>query len=101
MELVPDGLIVTAQSYRFIDGKRVRVYSWFEGFDSFGVELVRSVLGLDRSPLRRPGRALALRLSTPIGRGPGAEAAAEQRLREFTSLLRRGLQKVGISPPRS
>ncbi len=93
-----EGRVVTAQTYRFIDGARMRVYSWFEGVETYRGELLRSLLGLDRSPFRRPGRALALRMSTPIWIGPNAEAEAEARLHEFGSALRQGLDKVGISP---
>jgi len=34
--------------------------------ESLGIEFVRSALGLDRSPFRRPGRATVVRLSARV-----------------------------------
>jgi exosortase len=62
-------------------GSRALAYRWFEGVGSSGEELTRSLLSLDRSPFRRPGRAIVVRVLTPLGREPGVgEAAARERL---------------------
>lgn len=64
-------------------GTSALVYRWFEGVDAPGVELARSLLSLDRSALRRPGRALVVRLVTPIEKHAGGEASAQARLDRF------------------
>ena len=42
-------------------------------------EIARALLSLDRGPVRRPGRALVVRLTTP------ADEHADARLREFAA----------------
>jgi exosortase len=64
-------------------GGRALVYRWFDGVGAPGEELARSLLSLDRSPLRRPGRAVLARLVTPIGAEPGGERRAQARLDGF------------------
>ena len=66
-------------------GKRLLVYHWYEGLDDTGEEILRALLALDRSPVRRPGRALVLRASTRLREG-GLEGG-EAKLREFLSLV--------------
>ncbi len=63
------------------------VYRWCVGCGSVVEEVLRSSLGLDRSLLRRPGRAVVVRLGTPMYPLPGAEAAAEARLASFARVV--------------
>jgi exosortase len=64
-------------------GTRALVYRWFVGVGSPREELARSLLSLDRSPLRRPGRGVVVRLVTPFGRELIGESAAQARLDGF------------------
>ena len=64
---------------------RELVYVWSEGTASRGEEIVRALFALDRTPLRREGRSLLIRLNTPIG-SDGREAA-EARLAAFAAVL--------------
>ncbi len=68
------------------------VYSWYEGIDSLPYELIRSALVLDRGPPRRPGRAIVVRVSTPIP-ADGVHAA-EETLHEFLTLIGADLAKI-------
>jgi exosortase len=61
------------------------VYRWHLGVESRPREILRSLLALDRSELRRPGRALVVRLCTQLRDGDAA--SAEARLRGFASRL--------------
>ena len=74
------------------------VYHWKVGLESLWVETARTVLGLDRSPLRRPGRAAFVRLSTVIERSPNGLAAANERLRALTEDLRGDFIAAGVWP---
>src|SRR5690606_30911876 len=56
--------------------ERKLAWHWREGVGTPAEELVRGLLALDRSPLRRPGRAVAVRVATPLGAGGRAEAEA-------------------------
>jgi hypothetical protein len=51
-------------------------------------EAFRSALALDQSPLRRPGRALVFRVTTPLWDDEAGRAEARQRLQDFTRKLR-------------
>lgn len=64
-------------------GERRLVELSYLGADSVGREALFSLLGLDRSYLRRGERLAALQLSTPIGSGPAAVADGRGRLDEF------------------
>lgn len=55
-------------------------WHWREGVGPSGAEILRSVLALDRTPLRREERAVAVRLATPLASGAQARDLAEQRL---------------------
>jgi EpsI family protein len=63
------------------------VYFWYQGVASAPVEVLRALLALDRSALRRPGEGLVVRLSTPVASEPAGRAAAERRLRAFAKRL--------------
>lgn len=76
-------------------GKRRLVFERRWGVASFGTELVRSVLALDRGPWRRPGRALVLRIDTEIA--PGGLTAAEERLTRFWELVTPPFEKLAAS----
>lgn len=61
--------------------QRVLVQHWFVGDRGLAVETLRSLLALDRSPLRRSETLYVARLETPIlGRDAHAFAAAKARL---------------------
>ena len=74
------------------------VYRWHYGVESPWVETLRSVLALDRGPLRRTERAVVVRLVTPLGRAPGTRAAADARLQDFAVLLQSELAELLIAP---
>jgi hypothetical protein len=70
------------------------VYSLYEGIDSLPYEWIRSALVLDRGPLQRHGRAIFVRVSTPI---PAAGVhAAEEILSEFLTLISADLAKIVV-----
>jgi exosortase len=97
-EIEPDGAVElgasrTARRYLAdFQGSRQLVYVWTEGTSPRLEELVRSVLATDRSPLRRTGRGLLVRLATPIGTEP--RAVAEERLRGFASVFDAALPRT-------
>jgi exosortase len=69
--------------------RRYLVISWHEEAEDLAVESLRFLLGLDRSPLRRPGEALAVRLATRmLGPGPTRRAEAEFLLLQFHDAVR-------------
>ena len=70
------------------------VYSWYEGIDSLPYEWIRSALVLDRGPLQRHGRAIFVRVSTPIP-ADGVHAA-EEILSEFLTLISADLAKIVV-----
>jgi len=74
---------------------RFLVLSWHESGGGLAGESLRSLLGLDLSPLRRPGEAMVVRLSTRMmGPGPADRARAEARLLRFYSVLRPKLDAI-------
>jgi len=76
----------TAERYvaSSLDERRL-VYLWYVDTAPPSVETLRSTLALDRGPFRRPGRALVVRLTTPID--ALGRPAAEERLQQFAGLL--------------
>jgi exosortase len=65
------------------------VVSWHENAGGLLEESARSLLGLGRSPMRRAGEALTLRISTPLaGRGEKNIAKARLLLETFATELR-------------
>jgi hypothetical protein len=83
------------------EGKRVLAWRWTEGVASPAEELVRALLFVERSPLRRPGRAVVVRVSTPLGYGPGARDEAEARLARTADRIETSLEEIlpAASPP--
>ena len=77
-------------------GRRL-VHHWREGFEPTALEVGRALLNLDRSPLRRPGRSLILRLSTPVSRSEASRSGARERLESFGAEVRKatpGIQQA-------
>jgi EpsI family protein len=69
---------------------RTRILSchWYEGAGALPLEVLRAWLAADRSPLRRPGGAWVVRVSTDVAPTRESREAAEARLRGFAELLR-------------
>lgn len=68
---------------------RILVYHWYHGALGWPRESLRALLALDRSPWRRPGEILAVRLGVPIvGPVEQGRATAERKLLSFFHLLR-------------
>lgn len=81
IELSPAG--PQASSLVFEKGTQKRlVYHWLVGADELAGETLRSFLGLENSPFRRPHAQLAVRLATPVGTRPGAVEESRKRLRK-------------------
>jgi len=69
--------------------RRFLLWSWQENAGGLWEESLRSLLGLDLSPLRRPGEPMVIRMATPlIGTEPEHRAEAEARMRRFYAALR-------------
>jgi hypothetical protein len=83
---------------RSVDGESL-VYRWCVGCDSALEEVLRSTLALDRSALRRPGRAVVVRVGTILHPVPGAEAAAEARLASFAREVDAALSPILRTDP--
>jgi len=65
-------------------------YHWYEGVDSVSQEILRALLALDQSPLRRPAGALVIRLSTHVAPPtPQGRARADKRLHDFLHDMRK------------
>ncbi len=80
------GRVVEELDLRSRNERRLALH-WREQTESVSVEALRSTLGLDQSPLRRPGRAMVFRVSTDVGKGEAGHAEAQARLQEFARLL--------------
>jgi EpsI family protein len=68
-------------------GEHELAFHWRDGAEALPVELVRSVLALDRSPLRRERPVRAVRVATPIPNSELGETQAIQRLQAFLDQL--------------
>jgi hypothetical protein len=69
--------------------RKFLVISWHEQAGGLLGESLRSFLGLDRSPLRRPGQPVVARIATRSnGRDGKNRTRAEARLLQFYSVLR-------------
>jgi EpsI family protein len=88
LRLEPGG--IEARWRVLVSGARKEfVVYWSEAGAGLLKESLRSLLGLDRSPLRRPGEALVVRLATPMtDPEPAARELAEARIRRFYAALR-------------
>lgn len=77
---------------------RVLVYFWSLGQAGLATETARAVFGLDRSPWRREGRAVFVRLSTVIEEDTAGLVDAEARLDAFFEALRPAFEEIGVEP---
>lgn len=92
--LDPDGRQVRARLLRS-GSRRYLVYHWYEGALGWPVELLRSLLALDRSPWRRTQEIVAIQLGAPVlGPVPRGKADAEARLLSFYHQLRPLLDRL-------
>jgi len=66
---------------------RILVHHWYEGDLGLGVETLRSLMALDRSPFRRARPLLVVRMTTPLDLGRADLAAAQARLQRFATAL--------------
>ncbi len=80
------------------DGEQQVVYRWVTGVEAWWKEAFRSVLALDRGPLRRPQRAVVFRINTPFA--PNQRSAGEDRLQQFLKLAEPTLAKLVDAPER-
>lgn len=76
------------------DGTTLAVHHWYENTKSFGIEILRSMFAIDRSPWRRTEPARVVRLATPAGVTPHDLEAAEERLQKFSKLVRTEMRKI-------
>jgi exosortase len=101
-EIEPDGAVEFGDgriAQRFIanfEGERQLVYVWTEGVSSRTDELIRAVVASDRSPLRRDGRALLVRVATPMGIETRTDT--EERLRGFANAVDAALPRAANPP---
>ncbi len=77
--------------------RRQLVWHWREGVGGTGEEILRGVLSLDRSPLRRTERAVAVRLATPIPNESAGFRAAELRLARLAPEVETALAGILVS----
>lgn len=86
VELGPDGLEAAGVAARS-RATRMLSYHWYQGIEGLGGEVLRAWLATDRSFLRRPTGALAIRLDTDLPSAAEGRIRAEARLRECAELL--------------
>ncbi len=67
---------------------RILSYYWYEGTAGVGEEVLRALLALDQSPLRRPGGELVIRLATNTLPTPQGRVIADKRLRDFLATMK-------------
>jgi exosortase/archaeosortase family protein len=92
--LEPDGREVRARLLRS-GSRRHLVYQWYEGALGWPVEVLRSLLALDRSPWRRRQEIVAIQLGVPVlGPVPSGRPDAERRLLSFYQQLRPLLDRL-------
>jgi EpsI family protein len=84
--LEPGGLRVESVSARS-GSNRILSQHWYEGTDPLFLEILRAWLATDQSPLRRPGGAWVVRLSTDLASTREERREAEARLSGFAELL--------------
>ena len=71
------------------------VAHWRAGSRNPAIEILRGTLGLDRGPFRRPTRAMAVRVSTPLEPTDPDPAGAVKRLVAFLELSRNEFERLG------
>ena len=77
------------------------VNRWYVGTDSLPTEIARSLVGLDRSPMRRDEGSYVVRLSTPISKPASDDAAlraGQERLDSFARSLGGVLERLRQRP---
>jgi exosortase len=80
--------------------RRLLVHHWVLGASGLPAESFRSLLALDRSPLRRQTPILVVRLSTPLrDRRPSARQAAAERLEQVERYLDSALTAAAGGSP--
>lgn len=87
VELEPGGPVARRTLLRR-GARTVLSYAWVERRGSLWNEFWRQAAALDRSPFVRPAHMLAIRLATPVERGPRGMAEAEARIRSAWARLR-------------
>jgi len=80
------------------NGGRVLSLSWTSGAASFPEEVLRAALVLDRGPLHREQRIVAVRITTAANASPRGRATARQRVREVATLVAAELATLGVMP---
>ncbi len=96
VRLDPDGLVAESSVLGSLR-RQALVYHWYDGVAPLRAEALRALLALDRSPLRRPGRAVVFRASTPLP--PGAEAETRESLGQFLALVRNAVASPATPSP--
>jgi len=71
--------------------RRILSFSWYSHTGTLGTEVLRALLALDQSPLRRAQPGRLIRLATPVSHGSAGRDAAEARLRAFAAALEAAL----------
>jgi exosortase len=89
-ETLPSGRTVERLVVESPQGEHQLTYMWQEGVDAPSREILRASLALDRSPWRRSGRALLVRVGTPLAESGDPEG----RLREFAGLVEKQLETL-------
>jgi exosortase len=88
VELAPEGITANWQIVKSLT-RRYLVVSWHEHAGGLWEESARSLLGVGRSPLRRAGEAMTIRISTPLtSRSAEDHTQARERLEAFAARLR-------------
>jgi exosortase/archaeosortase family protein len=78
--------------------RRQLVWRWHEGTAGRAEETLRALLATERSPLRSDGRAVVVRLSTPLGDGLVDRQAAVGRLEGLAAQVEEQLDRI-LAPP--
>ena len=66
----------------------ILTWSWYRGVEKRVTEVLRALLALDQSPLRRADGAVVIRLATNVASNPQGRAQAEDRLSDFLGQLK-------------
>ena len=74
--------------------RRLLSHVWYANTGPLYTEVLRAVLALDQSPLRRRAAGRVVRISTPVGPEAESEAAARARLRAFAPALDAAVQEA-------
>ena len=94
IELSPTGQRAETRTLTSWDAQRIAI-SWQVGVESLATEIVRGLLSLDRGPLHRPERSVAVLLSTEIESDDPVGAKASRRLAGFVEDFSEPLSRLG------